>query len=230
MDVRGRGDAAGDLAFKLALWYHHRPCLSPSTFKLGLSRRYVATIRAPAGHAFCSGIDIASAFPHYHVRVGKPSRCIPDTADFDAEQMWQVQAQLAYHAVRSHDFDNVDSSTNPAISSRNETASRVKLRHHKIGTQAGIVSAMPESKDPAILDMLAGLVDALWTTELISGHWRAGYIVNITKKGDKEDFVTHGGVTALNVVDNLCTKVINSRLLTWSDTHAGLHVCQAGSK
>ena len=89
---------------------------------------------------------------------------------------------------------------------------------------------MPESKDPAILDMLAGLVDALWTTELVSGHWRAGYIVNITRKDDKEDFVIHGGVTALNVVDNLCTKVINSRLLTWSDTHAGLHVCQAGSK
>ena len=78
--------------------------------------------------------------------------------------------------------------------------------------------------------MLAELVDALWTTDLVSGQWRAGYIVNITKQGDKEDYGFHGGVTALNVVDNLYTKVINSRLLTWSDTHAGLHVCQAGSK
>ena len=37
---------------------------------------------------------------------------------------------------------------------------------------------------PAILDTLAGLVDTLWSTELVPGHWRAGDIVNIFKKGD----------------------------------------------
>ena len=88
-----------------------------------------------ARRKLCFDFGMASASAHYHVRLGKPSQCTPDNADFDAAHMWHVQAQLAHHAVRSHDFDDADSSTDPAILSRDETASRVKLRHHKVGTQ-----------------------------------------------------------------------------------------------
>ena len=62
--------------------------------------------------------------------------------------------------------------------------------------------------------MLAGLVKTLWTTEMVPGHWRAGDIVNIFKKGDKKDPGNYRGITLLNVVDKLYTKVIDSRLST----------------
>ena len=52
------------------------------------------------------------------------------------------------------------------------------------GTEEGIVNEMLKYGGPAILDMLAELVEALWTTEMVPGHWRAGDIVNIFKKGD----------------------------------------------
>ena len=69
-------------------------------------------------------------------------------------------------------------------------------------TQEGVVSKMLESEDPAMQDMLAVLVNTFRTTELVPGHWRAGYTVNISKKSDKEDIAVHRGVTLLNVVTN----------------------------
>ena len=68
----------------------------------------------------------------------------------------------------------------------------------------------------------------LWTTEMVPGHWRAGDIVTIFKKGDREDPGNYRGINLLNVVGKLYTKVIDSRLSTWLDTHGRLHVCQAG--
>ena len=62
-----------------------------------------------------------------------------------------------------------------------------KLRNHKAGTEEGILNEMLKYGGPAILDMLAGLVETLWSTELVPGHWRAGDIVDIFKKCDKKD-------------------------------------------
>ena len=76
--------------------------------------------------------------------------------------------------------------------------------------------------------MLAVLVETLWTTEMVLGHWHAGDIVNLFKKGDKQDPGNYRGITLLNVVGKLYTKVIDSRLSAWLDTHDRLHVCQAG--
>ena len=70
-----------------------------------------------------------------------------------------------------------------------------KLRNHKAGTEEGIVNEMLKYGGPAILDMLAGLVETLWTTEMVPGHWRAGDIVNIFKKGDKKDPGNYRGIT-----------------------------------
>ena len=102
-----------------------------------------------------------------------------------------------------------------------------KLRNHKASLEESIVNEMLKYGDLAILDMLAGLVETLWTTEMVPRHWRAGDIVNIFKKGDRKDPGNYRGITLLNVVGKLYTKVMDSRLSTWLDTHGRLHVCQA---
>ena len=187
---------------------------------------HVAMIRTPAGHNVCSDVGISSAFAHHYARLGEPSPS--DTPNFDAQHMRHVQAQVAHYAVRSFDLGNADP-TLDAVPSRDEIAGCVeKLRNHKAGTEEGIVNEMLKYGGPAILDMLAGLVETLWTTEMVPGHWRAGDIVNIFKKGDRKDPGNYRGITLLNVVGKLYTKVIDSRLSTWLDTHGRLHVCQAG--
>ncbi|CAL5222202.1 g4532 [Coccomyxa viridis] len=71
---------------------------------------------------------------------------------------------------------------------------------------------------PALLDMLAGLVETLWTTELVPVPWRSGDIVNIFKKGDKKDPGNYRGITLLNVVGKLYTKGLPARTFTWGQT------------
>ena len=186
----------------------------------------VVMIRTPAGHNVCSDVGISSAFAHHYARLGEPSP--PDTNDFDAVHMQHVHAQVALYAVRSFDPRNADPALD-AVPSRDEIAGCVeKLRKHKAGTEEGIVNEMLKYGGPATLDMLAGFVETLWTTEMVPGHWRAGDIVNIFKKGDRKDPGNYKGITLLNVVGNLYTKVVDSRLSAWLDTHGRLHVCQAG--
>ena len=171
-------------------------------------------IRTLAGHDFCSDVGIPSVFaPSYaYARLGEPSS--PDAIDFDAQHMQHVQAQVALYAVRVFDPSNADPALG-AVLSRNEIASCVeKLQKQKDGIEEGIVNEMLKYGGPAILDMLAGVVETLWTTDmhLVPGHWRAGDTVNIFKKGDKKDLGDYRGITLLNVFGNLYIKVIDSRL------------------
>ena len=130
--------------------------------------------------------------------------------------------------MRSFDLGNAAPALD-AVPSQDENAGCVeKLRNHKAGTEEGIVNEMLKYGGPAILDMLAGLVEALWTTEMVLGHWRSRDIVNIFRKGDKKDPGNYRGITLLKVVGKLYTEAIESRLSAWLDTHDRLHVCQVG--
>ena len=86
------------------------------------------------------------------------------------------------------------------------------LRTHKAGTEEGIVNKVYKYGGPAILDMRAGLVKTLWAMEMVPGHWRAGDIVNIFRKGNRKECCNYRGITLLIVVGKLYTKVIDSRL------------------
>ncbi|CAL5226766.1 g9620 [Coccomyxa viridis] len=127
-------------------------------------------------------------------------------------------ARVADYIERSHDPGNADAALD-AVPSRDEIAGCVeRLRNHKAGTEEGIVNEMLKYGGPALLDMLAGLVETLWTTELVPVPWRSGDIVNIFKKGDKKDPGNYRGITLLNVVGKLYTKGLPARTFTWGQT------------
>ena len=70
-----------------------------------------------------------------------------------------------------------------------------------------LVRVMPSPpRALAILDMLARLVETLWTTKMVPGHWHARDIVNIFKKGDRKDPGKSRGNTLLHVVGIFHTK------------------------
>ena len=117
--------------WQLLRWRSSGACPPPTAI-------HVAMIRTPAGHTVCSDVGITSAFAHHYARLGEPSPV--DTADFDAEHMRYVQAQVAQYTVRSHDPNDADSTLDAVPSQDNIAGVVEKLRNHKAGTEEGIVN------------------------------------------------------------------------------------------
>ena len=47
------------------------------------------------------------------------------------------------------------------------------------------------------------LFSVVWHEEIVPPQWREGLIVNLFKKGDKEDPGNYSGITLLSVVGNV---------------------------
>ena len=64
--------------------------------------------------------------------------------------------------------------------------------------------------------------------EIVPRQWREGLIVNIFKKGDREDPANYRGITLLSVVGKVFCKILNNRLVQCLDKEGALHEGQAG--
>ena len=51
-----------------------------------------------------------------------------------------------------------------------------------------------------MVDLLEQLFSVIWQEEIVPRQWREGLIVNIFKKGDREDPAYYRGITLLSVV------------------------------
>ena len=79
-----------------------------------------------------------------------------------------------------------------------------------------------------MIDLLQQLLAVVWREEFVPLQWREGLIVNLFKKGDKEDPGNYRGITLLSVVGKVFCKVLNNRLVRHFDKGAVLHEGQAG--
>ena len=61
--------------------------------------------------------------------------------------------------------------------------------------------------------LLEQLFAVVWHEEAVPRQWREGLIVNLFKKGDKEDPGNYRGVTLLSVVGKVFCEVLNNRLV-----------------
>ena len=52
--------------------------------------------------------------------------------------------------------------------------------------------------------LLQQLFSVIWREELVPRQWREGLIVNLFKKGDKEDPGNYRGTMLLSVVGKVC--------------------------
>ena len=68
-----------------------------------------------------------------------------------------------------------------------------------------------------MVDLLHQLFKVVWHEETIPKQWREGLIVNLFKKGDKEDPGNYRGITLLSVVGKVFCKVIKNRLVQYLD-------------
>ena len=58
-------------------------------------------------------------------------------------------------------------------------------------------------------------------------QWREGFVVNLIKKGDREDFGNYRGITLLSVVGKVFCKILN-RLIKCLNKEGVLHEGQTG--
>ena len=77
-------------------------------------------------------------------------------------------------------------------------------------------------------EMLLTLFNLVWDNECAPSYWREGLIVSLFKKGDREDPGNYRGITLLNVVGKLYSRVINNRLLKHIELNHMLHEGQGG--
>ena len=76
--------------------------------------------------------------------------------------------------------------------------------------------------------LLEQLFSVVWHEETVPRQWREGLIVNLFKKGDREDPGNYRGITLLSVVGKVFCKVLNNRLVHCLDKEGVLHEGQAG--
>ena len=79
-----------------------------------------------------------------------------------------------------------------------------------------------------MVDLLEQLFSVIWQEEIVPRQWREGLIVNIFKKGDREDPANYRGITLLSVVGKVFCKILNNRLVQCLDKEGALHEGQAG--
>ena len=72
-------------------------------------------------------------------------------------------------------------------------------------------------------EMLFALFNLAWDSEYAPSYWREGLIVSLFKKGDRDDPGNYRGITLLNVVGKLYSRVINNHLLKHLDLNHLVH-------
>ena len=64
-----------------------------------------------------------------------------------------------------------------------------------------------------MVDLLEQLFSVICLEEIVPRQWREDLIVNIFKKGDREDPANYRGITLLSVVGKVFCKILNNRLV-----------------
>ena len=96
---------------------------------------------------------------------------------------------------------------------REEIAQCVKKKKNKTGGCDGIVGELLKYGGSGMVCLLEQLFSVIWREELVPRQWREGLIVNLFKKGDKEDPGNYRGITSLSVVGKVFCKILNNRLV-----------------
>ena len=99
-----------------------------------------------------------------------------------------------------------------------------KLKNNKTGGSDGLVGRLLQYGGSGMIDLLQQLFAVVWREEFVPPQWREGLIVNLFKKGDKEDPGNYRG-TLLSVAGKVFCKVLFSK--GFVDKDAVLHEGQA---
>ena len=103
-----------------------------------------------------------------------------------------------------------------------------KIKNNKAGGSDGLVGELLKYGGMGMVLLLEELFLVIWHEEVVPRQWREGLIINLFKKGDREDPGNYRGITLLSVVGKVFCKILNNRLVQCLDKEGVLHEGQAG--
>ena len=98
----------------------------------------------------------------------------------------------------------------------------------KTGGSDGLVGELLKYGGSGMVYLLEQLFSVIWCEETVRKQWIEGLIVNLFKKGDREDPGNYRGITLLSVVGKVFCKILNNRLVQCLDKGGALCEWQAG--
>ena len=145
---------------------------------------------------------------------------------FDADWKEEVGDNVKGYSSLSEEV--TDSLLDKEIEKGEITKCLRNLKNSKTGGSDGIVGELLKYGGFGMVDLLEQLFSVIWQEEIVPRQWREGLIVNIFKKGDREDPANYRGITLLSVVGKVFCKILNNRLVQCLDKEGALHEGQAG--
>ena len=82
-----------------------------------------------------------------------------------------------------------------------------KSKNNKTGGSDGLVGEVLKYRGVGMVNLLHQPLKVVWHEETVPKQRREGLIVNLVKKGDKEDPGNYRGITLLSVVGKVFCKV-----------------------
>ena len=144
-------------------------------------------------------------------------------SNFDAEWKEEVESNVSRYGSMSELCED------EFLDNEIEKGEIVKcIRNNKTGGSDGLVGELLKYGGSGMVYLLEQLFSVSWREETAPKQCREGLIVNLFKKGDREDPGNYRGITLLSVVGKVFCKILNNRLVQCLDKGGALHEGQAG--
>ena len=183
------------------------------------SKNRIETLKDSSGNSFTSHAGKVKILKSHYEKLGSEL----DMQSFD--DSWKEEVSNSVKLFESISFQDSHSS---GILDQTITLAEVKyvvkaIKNNKSAGSDGIVGELIKYGGKPMYEMLLTLFNLVWKNEYVPSYWREGRIVSLFKKGDKEDPGNYRGITLLNVVGKLYSRVINNRLLKYLELNEKLH-------
>ena len=184
-------------------------------------KKNIASLKSDTGMSITSTRGKLEVLQKHYQLLSKMSV----DSEFDAD--WKEEVEDSVGGYSSLSEEAGDAFLDKEVE-KGEIAKCVrKLKNNKTGGSDGIVGELLKYGGSGMVDLLEQLFSVIWQEEIVPRQWRDGLIVNIFKKGDREDPGNYRGITLLSVVGKVFCKILNNRLVQCLDKGA-LHEGQAG--
>ena len=185
-------------------------------------RRGIAALKNSAGVSVTSTKGKLDVLLKHYQGLGT---CSVDTAFDDS---WKEEVDKKVSEFSSMTADGEGSVLDREISLEEIAVCVRKLKNNKTGGSDGLVGELLKYGGSGMIELLHQVFAVIWSEEFVPPQWREGLIVNLFKKGDKEETGNYRGITLLSVVGKVFCKVLNNRLVMHLDKGGALHEGQAG--
>ena len=185
-------------------------------------KQAISALKNSAGVSVTSTKGKLQIFKEHYQCLGTSS--VDETFDEDWKQVVECRMRDCVSVSSGYEDSVLDGEIETGEISR----CLCSLKNNKTGGSDGLVGELLKYGGSGMVDLLHKLFSVVWHEELVPPQWRQGLIVNLFKKGDKEDPGNYRGITLLSVVGKVFCKIINNRLVDHLDKGGLLHEGQAG--